>query len=221
MDDSRSPDTSIPSEPAATGEPQSEMPAPRINQTRTGIKPKALPDPEADLADPGLYFNRELSHLQFNVRVLEQALDEAHPLLNRLMFLLIFSSNMDEFFEIRVAGLKNQIMVGDASSGAEPDLGPSPGLAQIDVGDARCGHTDPATVAVGQPQQAGTGVHSGLDVSLDRVVVDVVGQVDLEFLDGLGDSDADDHGLSFSGSGRRSADLPRCYEPSSRFSSGW
>ncbi|WP_016853474.1 polyphosphate kinase 1 [Halomonas smyrnensis] len=119
MDDSRSPDTSIPSEPAATGEPQSEMPAPRINQTRTGIKPKALPDPEADLADPGLYFNRELSHLQFNVRVLEQALDEAHPLLNRLMFLLIFSSNMDEFFEIRVAGLKNQIMVGDASSGAD------------------------------------------------------------------------------------------------------
>ncbi|MBB3191116.1 polyphosphate kinase 1 [Halomonas cerina] len=97
----------------------SEPPAPRLNQTRTGIKPKAMPDPEADLADPGLYFNRELSHLQFNIRVLEQALDEAHPLLNRLMFLLIFSSNLDEFFEIRVAGLKNQVALGDESSGAD------------------------------------------------------------------------------------------------------
>ena len=73
-----------------------EPPAPRLNQTRTGIKPKALPEAEADLADPSLYFNRELSHLQFNMRVLEQALDESYPLLNRLMFLLIFSSNLDE-----------------------------------------------------------------------------------------------------------------------------
>ncbi|MDR5867214.1 polyphosphate kinase 1 [Halomonas koreensis] len=119
MDESRSPDTPVSGEPLPVGEAPSEPPAPRLNQTRTGIKPKALPDPEADLTDPGLYFNRELSHLQFNVRVLEQALDEAHPLLNRLMFLLIFSSNMDEFFEIRVAGLKNQVMLGDATPGSD------------------------------------------------------------------------------------------------------
>ncbi|MDR5892164.1 polyphosphate kinase 1 [Halomonas mongoliensis] len=101
----------------ASGEEQSsELPAPRLNQTRTGIKPKSPPDAEADLADPSLYFNRELSHLQFNIRVLEQALDEAHPLLNRLMFLLIFSSNMDEFFEIRVAGLKRRVAIGDESA---------------------------------------------------------------------------------------------------------
>jgi polyphosphate kinase len=115
MDEPRQPDAT----PAPSGEPQAEQPAPRLNQTRTGIKPKAIPDPEADLGDPGLYFNRELSHLQFNIRVLEQALDEAHPLLNRLMFLLIFSSNMDEFFEIRVAGLKNQIAMGDQTTGAD------------------------------------------------------------------------------------------------------
>ncbi|TDO06097.1 MULTISPECIES: polyphosphate kinase 1 [Halomonas] len=119
MEETRGPEreSDIP-RPAQGGEPP-EPPTPRLNQTRTGIKPKALPDPDADLTDPGLYFNRELSHLQFNVRVLEQALDEAHPLLNRLMFLLIFSSNMDEFFEIRVAGLKNQILLGDDSTGAD------------------------------------------------------------------------------------------------------
>ncbi|NAW33045.1 polyphosphate kinase 1 [Halomonas alimentaria] len=96
-----------------------DIPTPRLNQTRAGIKPKAKPQADADLSDPSLYFNRELSHLQFNIRVLEQALDESHPLLNRLMFLLIFSSNLDEFFEIRVAGLKHQLALGDASTGAD------------------------------------------------------------------------------------------------------
>ena len=62
-----------------------------------------------DLSNPDYYLNRELSLLQFNLRVLEQASDENHPLMERLNFLLIFSSNMDEFFEIRVAGLKNKL----------------------------------------------------------------------------------------------------------------
>ncbi len=64
---------------------------------------------ELSLNDPSYYINRELSHLAFNQRVLAQALDEAHPLLERLKFLLIFSSNLDEFFEIRVAGLMQSI----------------------------------------------------------------------------------------------------------------
>ena len=63
----------------------------------------------APLDNPEFYFNRELSHLAFNQRVLAQALDERHPLLERLKFLLIFSSNLDEFFEIRVAGLMQSI----------------------------------------------------------------------------------------------------------------
>ncbi|MDX5298356.1 MAG: RNA degradosome polyphosphate kinase, partial [Gammaproteobacteria bacterium] len=65
------------------------------------------------------YFNRELSHLQFNYRVLQQANDAAHPLLARLMFCCIFSRNLDEFFEIRVAGLRQQIKYGRESVGPD------------------------------------------------------------------------------------------------------
>ena len=62
-----------------------------------------------DYNNPDYYNNRELSHLAFNIRVLEQALNEEFPLLERFRFLLIFSSNIDEFFEIRVAGLMRQV----------------------------------------------------------------------------------------------------------------
>jgi polyphosphate kinase len=71
--------------------------------------PAPAPAPPVDLNDTALYIHRELSQLQFNIRVLDQALDMRTPLQERLKFLLIFSSNMDEFFEIRVAGLKGQI----------------------------------------------------------------------------------------------------------------
>lgn len=86
---------------------------------------------EIDLSAHEHYFNRELSHLQFNKRVLEQAIDETHPLINRMMFCCIFSSNMDEFFEIRVAGLNHQIKYGRETLG--PDgLSPMAALKQID-----------------------------------------------------------------------------------------
>ncbi|MGY5391858.1 polyphosphate kinase [Acinetobacter tandoii] len=76
------------------------------------------------------FINRELSILDFHLRVLEQAVDPLHPLLERMNFLLIFSRNLDEFFEIRVAGMMEQLDLGNESH--TPDgLTPKQVLEQI------------------------------------------------------------------------------------------
>jgi len=64
---------------------------------------------EVELSDPSLYINRELSWLEFNDRVLQLAEDESQPLIERLKFLAIFVTNLDEFFMIRVAGVHDQV----------------------------------------------------------------------------------------------------------------
>lgn len=115
----------------------------------------SLPLDTVDQTTP--YVNRELSWLRFNERVLEEALDATNPLLERLRFLTIFHTNLDEFFMIRVSGLKKQIVAGvDVVS---PDgLSPRSQLARL--GDAiapvldraqRCLHDQllPALHAVG------------------------------------------------------------------------
>lgn len=71
------------------------------------------------ITNPHLYINRELSWLEFNQRVLEQALDARNPLLERLKFLCIVSSNLDEFFEVRVAGLRQQRQTGLFETGPD------------------------------------------------------------------------------------------------------
>jgi polyphosphate kinase len=78
-----------------------------------------ISDEAIDL-DNFLYFeNRELSYFKFNLRVLSQAKNTKHPLLERLKFLLIFSSNLDEFFEVRVSGLRKQLDFGRQRPGPD------------------------------------------------------------------------------------------------------
>jgi polyphosphate kinase len=87
---------------------------------------RAVPTPEpeleappSDLDDPRLYNNRELSWIEFNARVLELAEQEDMPLLERLKFAAIFTSNLDEFFTIRVAGLHDQVDAGLSDPGPD------------------------------------------------------------------------------------------------------
>src|SRR5580692_10469146 len=73
-----------------------------------------------NLDEPTLYINRDLSWLEFNRRVLEEAQDPTVPLLERLKFLAIYSSNMDEFFMVRVGGVQQKVAAGiPTGSGAD------------------------------------------------------------------------------------------------------
>jgi polyphosphate kinase len=85
---------------------------------------------EIDLRDPKWYVNRELSLLEFHRRVLEEAQDESNPLLERVKFLAIVGSNLDEFFMVRVVGLKKQVAAGVVELPAD-GLPPVRALAEI------------------------------------------------------------------------------------------
>ncbi|MFB4166169.1 RNA degradosome polyphosphate kinase [Alteribacillus sp. JSM 102045] len=84
-----------------------------------------------NLNNAAYYNNRELSWLAFNERVLEESLDENNPLLERLKFLGIFSSNLDEFFMVRVAGLKDQVIAGYNKPENKAGLTPKQQLSAI------------------------------------------------------------------------------------------
>jgi polyphosphate kinase len=86
---------------------------------------------EVPLDDPSLYINRELSWLEFNHRVLEEAQDRQVPLLERLKFLAIFASNLDEFFMVRVGGLQQKVQAGIARGSGADRMPPQEQLDRI------------------------------------------------------------------------------------------
>ena len=86
-------------------------------------EPRAPRAHAPNLCDPALYLNRELAQLEFNFRVLAQAQDASMPLLERMRFLCISNSNLDEFFEVQVAILRHHLELGDVKAG--PDAMPA------------------------------------------------------------------------------------------------
>src|SRR5437867_8699120 len=93
--------------------------------------PPDVATPAIALDDPSLYFNRELSWLEFNRRVLEEAQDPQVPLLERLKFLGIFSSNLDEFFMVRVGGLQQKVQARIAQGSGADRMPPADQLDRI------------------------------------------------------------------------------------------
>src|SRR6266481_3315298 len=95
----------------------------KVTEEQRADQPAVVATSEAPIvrnfSDPANFINRELSWLEFNRRVLEEAQDATQPLIERVKFLTIFSSNLDEFFEIRVAGIKQQIESETSDVGAD------------------------------------------------------------------------------------------------------
>jgi polyphosphate kinase len=118
--------------PAANGIPQPCDPVASTAQAQREAvpPPRPAPAPTPSLDEPALYLNRELSWLEFNQRVLDEALDATVPLLERVKFVAISASNLDEFFMVRVAGLKQQQASGVAELPAD-GLSPGEQLARI------------------------------------------------------------------------------------------
>ena len=111
--------------------PEPGRPAESARPAEAATPPDPVrPEPRPELTDRRLYLNRELSWLTFNERVLAEAADRALPLFERLKFLGIVSTNLDEFFMVRVAGLKQQQAGGVAETSADGML-PGDQLAAI------------------------------------------------------------------------------------------
>src|SRR6202011_4473109 len=110
-------------------QPNVESPSPEVATNIIPLPETTEVPPARKFSAPENFINRELSWLEFNRRVLEEAQDATQPLIERVKFLSIFSGNLDEFFEIRVAGIKQQI------ESETSDVGPD-GLSPTEIFNA-------------------------------------------------------------------------------------
>ena len=120
------------------------------------LPPPAAPD-GLDPEGPSRFFNRELSWLAFNWRVLDEAENDRVPLLERLRFLSISAANLDEFYTVRVAGLRELAQAGKTAPAAD-GLSPSEQLMLIDADARRLMERQQAALAALRVEMAGTGI---------------------------------------------------------------
>jgi polyphosphate kinase len=140
--------------------------------------PVSEPEPRSDLDDPRLYDNRELSWTDFNERVLELAEQEDQPLLERVKFCAIFTSNLDEFFSIRVAGLHDQVDAGLSDPG--PD-GRTPSQVIDELRDRILAHNSRQTRCFERELRPALAEHGIRILSLDQLSPEQTAELDERF----------------------------------------
>ena len=140
--------------------------------------PEATPLPDLDLSSPGRFFNRELSWLSFNWRVLEEAQNPRVPLLERLRFLSISAANLDEFYTVRVAGLRELAHAGNTTPAAD-GLTPQEQLVLINENARRLLASQQVILSELQEQMCEQGISV---VDLDGLTKDDIAALDTAFM---------------------------------------